>query len=83
MSNNKNIKIINKKEETLFSQLKVGDCFILKNDSDSELYMKIRGVRFKRDLLVNCVSLNDGITTVLGDVDEITKVNVDITARVQ
>lgn len=83
MSNNKNIKIINKKEETLFSQLKVGDCFILKNDSDSELYMKTGGVCFKKDLVVNCVSLNDGITTVIGDVDEITKVSVDITAKVQ
>lgn len=83
MSNNKNIKIINKKEETLFSQLKVGDCFILKNGSDSELYMKTAEVRFKNALVCNSVNLNDGRTTLLGNIDEITKVTVDITARIQ
>lgn len=83
MSKNKNIKIIDKKEETLFSQLKVGDCFILKNDSDSELYMKIAEVRFKNVLICNSVNLNDGMYILLGSVDKITKVSVDITAKVQ
>lgn len=84
MSSNKNIKIINKKEETLFSQLKEGDCFILKDDSKSELYMKIYEVHLtKETLLCNSVNLNDGTTRLLGSVDEITKVKVDITARVQ
>lgn len=84
MSNNKNIKIINKKEETLFSQLKEGDCFILKDDSKSELYMKIYEVHLTKEILLcNSVNLNNGTTRLLGSVDEITKVNVDITARVQ
>ena len=82
MSNNKNIKIINKKEETLFSQLKEGDCFILK-DTDSELYMKTAEVRFKNTLICNTVNLDNGRYILFGSVDEITKVNVDITARVQ
>ena len=82
--NNKNIKIINKKEETLFSQLKEGDCFILKDDSKSELYMKIYEVHLTKEILLcNSVNLNNGTTRLLGSVDEITKVNVDITARVQ
>ena len=82
MSNNKKIKIINKKEETLFSQLKEGDCFILKG-TDSELYMKTAEVRFKNVLICNTVNLDDGRYILFGSVDEITKVNVDITARVQ
>ena len=83
MSKNKNIKIINKKEETLFSQLKVGDCFILKQDADSELYMKTAEVRFKNALICNSVNLNNGRYILLGSIDEITKVSVDITAKVQ
>ena len=83
MSENKNIKIINKKEETLFSQLKVGDCFILKQDVDSELYMKTAEVRFKNALICNSVNLNNGRYLLLGSIDEITKVSVDITAKVQ
>lgn len=83
MSKNKSIKIIDKKEETLFSQLKVGDCFILKNDSDSELYMKTAEVRFKNALICNSVNLNNGRYLLLGSIDEITKVSVDITAKVQ
>lgn len=83
MSETKNIKIINKKEETLFSQLKVGDCFILKQDADSELYMKTAEVRFKNALICNSVNLNNGRYLLLGSIDEITKVSVDITAKVQ
>lgn len=83
MSKNKSIKIIDKKEETLFSQLKVGDCFILKNDSDSELYMKTAEVRFKNALICNSVNLNNGRYLLFGSIDEITKVSVDITAKVK
>ena len=83
MSKNKNIKIIDKKEETLFSKLKAGDCFILKQDADSELYMKTAEVRFKNVLICNSVNLNDGRYILFGSIDEITKVSVDITAKVQ
>lgn len=83
MSKNKNIKIINKKEETLFGQLKVGDCFILKQAADAELYMKTAEVRFKNALICNSVNLNNGRYILLGSIDEITKVSVDITAKVQ
>lgn len=82
-SKNKNIKIINKKEETLFSQLKVGDCFILKQAADSALYMKTAEVRFKNAMICNSVNLNNGRYILLGSIDEITKVSVDITAKVQ
>ena len=45
--------------------------------------MKTAEVRFKNALICNSVNLNNGRYILLGSIDEITKVSVDITAKVQ
>lgn len=75
-----NIKIIGYEKEHLFSSLKKGDCFILKQDS--ELYMKTKAIYANRVLVGNACKLSNGDIVLLSDVDEFTKVAVDITATV-
>lgn len=78
-TNNK-IKIIGYEKEHLFSSLKKGDCFILKQDS--ELYMKTKAIYANRVLVGNACKLSNGDIVLLSDIDEFTKVVVDITATV-
>lgn len=78
-TNNK-IKIIGYEKEYLFNSLKKGDCFILKQDS--ELYMKTKAIYANRVLVGNACKLSNGDIVLLSDVDEFTKVVVDITATV-
>lgn len=81
--NKRNINIIGLKEkEPVFSDLKVGECFLMFTNKN-DVYMKIETKQTKGYYKSNAVCLNDGIATWIGERCKVTKLNINITAEVE